>query len=99
MSLFNGKRYVILVIKPHEIDYLLNFAKEHNLEILYPDMFEQAKKEKKTLYKIAIDDKSFGGIVSNIVCWHEITLKKDFGVFRYVKDLKTYLKKIDPISR
>ena len=69
------------------------------LEILYPDMFEQVKKEGKTLYKIAIDDKSFGGIVSNIVCWHEITLKKNFGVFHYVKDLKTYLKKIDPISR
>ena len=61
-------------------------------------MFEQVKKEKKTLYKIAIDDKSFGGIVSNTVCWHEITIKKNFGVFCYAKDLKQFLKKIDPVS-
>ena len=90
-KLFHGKTYVIGEIKKKEIKELLEIAKEHNLKILYPEVFEDAK---ESLYRIAIDDKYLGGFVSTIICWQELTRKKNpkWGYFNDVKELKNYIK-------
>ena len=89
--LFNGKIYVIGEIKKKEIKELLEIAKKHQIKILYPEVFKEAK---SSLYRIAIDDEYLGGFVSTIICWQEITVKKNpkWGYFGDVQELKNYIK-------
>ena len=90
-SLFDGKTYVIGKIKKKEIKEVLKIAKENNLTIRYPWMFVNPEED---LYRIAIDDCSFGGFVSVIICYHEFTVNKSpkWGWFNNVKELKQYIK-------
>ena len=89
--LFNGKIYVIGEIKKKVIKELLEIAKKHQIKILYPEVFKEAK---SSLYRIAIDDEYLGGFVSTIICWQEITIKKNpkWGYFGDVQELKNYIK-------
>ena len=90
-TLFDGKTYVIGHIKKKEIKEVLNIAKENNLTIRYPWMFDNPEGD---LHRIAIDDHAFGGFVSVIICYHEFTVKKSpkWGWFNNVKELKQYIK-------
>lgn len=92
MKLFNNKLYVILLIKEEEKWEVINLAKEHNLEILYEDMFINQKGD---LHRICIDDNSLGGTLGSIQCFCELNNLKNQGtrVFKNVKELKEYVDK------
>ncbi len=92
MKLFNNKLYVILLIKEEEKREVINLAKEHNLEILYEDMFINQEGD---LHRICIDDNSLGGALGSIQCFYELNNLKKQGtrVFKNVKELKEYVDK------
>lgn len=92
MKLFNNKLYVILLIKEEEKLEVINLAKEHNLKILYEDMFINQKGD---LHRICIDDNSLGGVLGSIQCFYELNNLKKQGtrVFKNVKELKEYVDK------
>lgn len=92
MKLFNNKLYVILLIKEEEKREVINLAKEHNLEILYEDMFISQKGD---LHRICIDDNFLGGTLGSIQCLYELNNIKNQGtrVFKNVKELKEYIDK------
>ena len=96
-NMFNGNKCVILSIKPKEIDWLLKVVAKNNLRIDYLELFDDAKKNNKELHRIYIDDESFGGIVSTIICYHEITINKNMKTFDDVNDLNRFVKENEGI--
>ncbi len=94
-TLRENKRYAIMTILPSEIDSLMDFFKENNMKIDYPALFEKAKKENKPLYRIAITHGRVGGILSTIVCLHDININKAIQPFSNVDEFKEYLKSED----
>lgn len=91
-TLPENKRYAIMTILPEEIDWLMAFSKENNMKIDYPNLFEKAKKRNEPLYRIAITHDRLGGILSTIVCLHEININKAIQAFSNVTEFKEYLK-------
>lgn len=91
-TIFKGVTYVIGIIKKHEVKEVLKIANDLDLKIYYPEMFINVKED---LCRIAISDKGFGGWVCTIICWQELTVKKNknWGYFSDVKDLKAYIAK------
>ena len=94
MKLFNNRRYVILSIKQEEKAEVVKLAKDHNLGLLYPDLF---LREKSDLCQICIDDNRFGGHLMSMICSYEISYLKNrsYRVFKNVKELKEYVKIAD----
>ena len=91
-TIFKGITYVIGVIRKHEVNEILEIAKDLDLKIYYPEMFENVDED---LYRIAISDEGFGGFVCTIICWQELTVKKNkkWGYFNDIKELKAYIAK------
>ena len=90
--LFKGKTYVIGIIKKKEIKEILQIAKDLDLGIMYPEMFEHVDRD---LHRVAISDDRLGGYVPTMICWQEITVKKssNWGYFSDVRELKAYITK------
>lgn len=91
-TIFKGVTYVIGIIRKREVKEVLKIAKDLDLGIMYPDMFEDVHED---LHRIAISDDRLGGHVSTIICWQELTVKKNknWGYFSDVKELKVYIAK------
>lgn len=93
MKLFNGKEYLILSIKQDEKKELLDIIKKHNLEIMYPSVFE----EDSNLVQFTINDKQFGGHLASFICHYEYDIIKNSKreILKDVQGLKEYIKKAD----
>lgn len=93
LKLFNNKKYVISLIKQDEKEELIKLAEEHDLDIIYPELFESDG----DLRMIAVDDKHLGGIYATFICRYNdsIIKNKNFCFFRDFKELKQYVFKAD----
>ena len=94
MKLFNNRLYVILHIKQKEKAEVVKLAEDHNLPLMYPDIF---LKEKSDLCQICIDDGHLGGHLMSMICAYEISClrNKSYRLFKNVKELKEYVKIAD----
>ena len=94
MKLFNNRLYVILHIKQKEKAEVVKLAEDHNLPLMYPDMF---LKEVSDLSQTCIDDGHLGGHLMSMICSYEISYlrNKSYRLFKNVKELKEYVKIAD----
>ena len=94
MKLFNNHLYVILTIKQKEKAEVVKLAKDHNLPLMYPDMFLN---EIGDLSRICIDDGHLGGHLMSTICAYEISRlrNKNYRIFKNVKELKEYVRIAD----
>ena len=70
MKLFNNRLYVILHIKQKEKAEVVKLAEDHNLPLMYPDVF---LKEVSDLSQTCIDDGHLGGHLMSMICSYEIS--------------------------
>ena len=94
MKLFNNRVYVILHIKQKEKADAVKLAEDHNLPLMYPDMFLN---EISDLCQICIDDGHLGGHLMSMICSYEISYlrNKSYRLFKNVKELKEYVRIAD----
>ena len=94
MKLFNNHLYVILHIKQKEKAEVVKLARDHNLDLTYPDVFF---KEVGDLSQICIDDEHLGGHLMSMICSYEISYlqNKNYRLFENVKELKEYIRIAD----
>lgn len=94
MKLFNNHLYVILHIKQKEKAEVVKLAQDHDLPLMYPDMFLE---EIGDLSQICIDDGHLGGHLMPMTCSYEISClrNKSYRLFKNVKELKEYVRIAD----
>ena len=94
MKLFNDHLYVILSIKQKEKAELVKIARDHGLDLMYPDVFLN---EISDISQICIDDEHLGGHLMSMICFYEINKlrNKKYRLFKNVKELKRYIEIAD----
>lgn len=94
MKLFNNRLYVILQIKQKEKADVVKLAEDHNLPLMYSDMFLN---EISDLYQICIDEGHLGGHLTSMIRSSEISClrNKSYRLFKNVKELKEYVRIAD----